>query len=321
VSGRSAVLAYHRVAELQPDPQLLCVGVERFADQLEHLRRTFTVTSLVELTACLRRGASPDGSVVLTFDDGYVDNLTNAKPVLEQYEAPVTVFVTTGFVGSSRELPSDVLERCLLGAGELPRILELDIGDSHRQWTIDAPVAAPLWNVTDGTVPSLRHRCYLDLHALLRPLDGDVRDSVLAALASWAGVPTAGRPDRRVLDGRELAALTGDGLVEVGAHGEQHLLLGAQRPDVQRREIAGAKIALERLLGRRVSSFAYAYGGTADIGPLASRLAREAGFDIACTTVAAPVRRRADPFMLPRMIVRDWSGADLVQHLRALLSG
>jgi peptidoglycan/xylan/chitin deacetylase (PgdA/CDA1 family) len=59
----------------------------------------YQVISLHELTERLRTGIPLKGEVVITFDDGYKDNLTEALPVLRQFDFPATIFVTTGLIG------------------------------------------------------------------------------------------------------------------------------------------------------------------------------------------------------------------------------
>lgn len=321
VRRRALVLVYHRVADFRPDPQFLCVSPERFADQLEHLRRAFRPVPLAALAAAIADGTVPHRAIALTFDDGYVDNLVQGAPLLERYETPATVFVASGFVDGRRELPSDALERCLLAPVELPDELELEIGGERHAWRIDGAARHPDWNVTLGTTPTARHRCYLELHALLRPLGAQERQRALDALARWTGVPLEPRADRRVLDAIELRALDAGGLVAIGAHGVHHLVLAAQPADVQQEEVAGAKAALETILGVDVPDLAYPYGGAGDVGSLAPRFARESGFRSAWANVPAPLVAGADAYLLPRMLVRDWSGAELVERLEAAFAG
>src|SRR5215510_103661 len=106
----AVILLYHRVTELSSDPQLLCVSRQHFAEHLEILRKYGFPIALKHVDQT-RRGRP---GVILTFDDGYADNLNNAKPLLERYDVPATVFVTTGYVGSRREFWKDYLERIFL---------------------------------------------------------------------------------------------------------------------------------------------------------------------------------------------------------------
>jgi hypothetical protein len=96
---RPIVLMYHRVADIVVDPWNLAVGPERFAEQIAVLARRREIVPLERI------GERPAGKplAAITFDDGYVDVLTHALPVLESHGAPATVFVTTGQMGSPRE--------------------------------------------------------------------------------------------------------------------------------------------------------------------------------------------------------------------------
>ena len=105
------MLMYHRVASLESDRWGLAVQPERFAGHMQLLRERFNPISLPDLLAALRGGGVPRRSVAVTFDDGYRDNLTVAKPLLERYGVPGTVFVVSGYVGSKRDFWWDELDR------------------------------------------------------------------------------------------------------------------------------------------------------------------------------------------------------------------
>src|SRR6185295_16005847 len=84
------VLMYHRVAEVSADPFSLCVAPERFSEHMDTLRKVAQPLRLQQLAHHLRSGTLPRRSVVVTFDDGYVDNLQKAKPLLERFDIPAT---------------------------------------------------------------------------------------------------------------------------------------------------------------------------------------------------------------------------------------
>ena len=74
----------------------------------------------------------------MTFDDGYLDNLTNAKPILEEHDVPATIFVCSGAVGRRQEFWWDQLERALLRSPKkLPERLELDIDGKRMTWRLE----------------------------------------------------------------------------------------------------------------------------------------------------------------------------------------
>lgn len=93
------VLLYHRVAEVDRDPFRLCVRPEFFAQQLAVIREEANPVSLDALMRQAATGVAPAGSVAVTFDDGYEDNLSAALPLLQSAEVPATVFIVAGYLG------------------------------------------------------------------------------------------------------------------------------------------------------------------------------------------------------------------------------
>ncbi|MFN2571686.1 MAG: polysaccharide deacetylase family protein [Gemmatimonadales bacterium] len=105
--ARLPILCYHSVLEdamavVGPDP-LLHLPARDFGRQLEFLARHYRVISLVDAVEQLRAGGSPPPrSVVLTFDDGYANNVHVAAPLLAQHGFPATIFLATDYVGRDR---------------------------------------------------------------------------------------------------------------------------------------------------------------------------------------------------------------------------
>lgn len=97
------ILMYHRIADVPGDRN--CLPADRFAWQLAYLHKhQYHTLSLAELAAYLDNGTPlPPRSVLLTFDDGYKDNLTAALPLLQKYNMCAVVFPISGWLGRANE--------------------------------------------------------------------------------------------------------------------------------------------------------------------------------------------------------------------------
>src|SRR5262245_51495737 len=85
--GQVTILCYHGVTQraerASSDPHGLHVQVQRFARQLDYLKRHYRVISLREFLEHRQSGRPlPPRSTILTFDDGYRNFLTSAAPEL-----------------------------------------------------------------------------------------------------------------------------------------------------------------------------------------------------------------------------------------------
>ncbi len=316
-TDRPLILLYHRVDRLALDPLALAVTPERFAEQLDLLLDRYRPVSLADLSA--EPDGAPPRAVVLTFDDGYVDNLDEAKPLLEKRGIPATVFVASGLLGAAR-FWWDEVERLVLRSPFLPSTLELRVGDEAVGLQGRDP-GAPLsgaWTVLSAEDPSPRCELYRRLLDLLRETGHEERETALAALrASVADGAGALEPSTRPVTPDELGRLA-DGVVEVGAHTVTHPVLSRLPSERQRFEVEASKSLLEDVLGRRIRSFAYPYGASGDFDSASVAAVRASGFDCACANVPARVRKHADRFRLPRVVVRDWTGEELERRLSAV---
>jgi peptidoglycan/xylan/chitin deacetylase (PgdA/CDA1 family) len=323
------ILLYHRVAELPTDPQLLCVTPGHLAEHLDILRKEYSPIGLRELAEGYQQGNLPHRPVVVTFDDGYFDNLANAKPLLERHEIPATVFVTTGYIGRQREFWSDELERLLLQPGTLPPTVRLTINGKPYQWNLSDAASYSeeaferhrAWNVLTKHVSGPRQALYGEIHQLMRHLPDEEQRNILDTLLAWAGIEPIVRSTHRTLSANELLSMSEGRLIDIGAHTVTHPVLSSFPPVVQRTEIRGSKARLEDILGQSVTSFAYPYGFRSDYSDETVAAVKQAGFHRACSSRQDNVWRGNDRFQLPRRIVFDWDGEEFARRLRQWLGG
>ena len=317
---RPIILMYHRVAELPADPQLLAVRPARFAEQLEVLRADFRPRSLSDLLSGLHDGRFGRRTVVITMDDGYADNLVAAKPLLERFAIPATVFVATDYIGRVREFWWDELERLLLQPGHLPQVVRLRLDGRSPTWEMgEAAEYSPddyerdrWWHVDQDYDPGPRQRVYRALYQLLHQLPDADKWALLDELRLLVGAEPGGRATHRTLTPDELVRLADGGLIEIGAHTATHPALAGIPLAKQRQEIEGSKAMLEATLNRPISSFAYPHGSYGEDTVCA---VADAGFNCACTSDPQRVARSSNPFRLPRVVPRDWDGDTFARWL------
>lgn len=321
----AVVLLYHRIADADTDPQLLCVSPKHFREHLEVIRREYQKVSLDECAESIVQGDVADGGVAVTFDDGYADNLTSAAPILREMDVSATVFVTTRDEDVQREFWWDDLERIILRTPRLPPRLEIDLPGSRHEWSLTDSASEALcdagWNVLSDQPPTERQALYLHLCRLLRVTTDCHRRRVLEELCRWAGVANQGRSTHRAMTRDEWCKLTADGLIDVGAHTVTHPVLSTLSVADQFAEIMGSRQCLESALGRPIRGFAYPYGCRGDFGPATAAMVKNAGLTFACANTGKPphaagrVTSNNDMYRLPRVLVRNWDGDTLARYL------
>ena len=220
------VLMYHKVNDISGNP--VTVTTRLFEEQMTQVRELgYTVVSIDAVLDHFGQGTPlPPKAVLITFDDGYRDNLKNAAPILQRFGYPAVVFAPIGFLDGSRPLP-------------------------HEEHLVSRGIANP------------------------------------------------------TLDWAELAELEACG-IRVESHGISHRPLANLEIDEAAREITLSKLRLEERLGRPVRAFAFVKGSEADYRPVHLSLLKQAGYEVAFTSVSGSNGRAADPLQLHRYNVEPY---------------
>jgi len=293
-------LLYHRVATPACDPFGIAVTPEHFAEHVEVLR-PLRPLPLARFAALAADGTLPAGSVSVSFDDGYRDNIDHAVPVLAEHDIPATIFVLAGTIGGERAFWWDalttVLERAPEGAA---------IAAPGGELVLSADRTADII----GLWARLRRRSDAEITAAIDTLHDRFG-------GDWA--PAAGA---RAADAATLAALAGRAPVQIGSHTVTHPSLASHPAAHQAEEIASGRARLEQILDRPVTTLAYPFGRPrVDVTAATVRIAREAGVTAACTVDAREIRGRCDPLQIRRWMVPNVDGATFERMLNERLRG
>jgi peptidoglycan/xylan/chitin deacetylase (PgdA/CDA1 family) len=304
---------YHRVAALQQDPWDLAVAPDTFEQQLAYLKRNYRTMPLDELVQDLRSAKLPDDAVAITFDDGYRDNLVHAKPLLAHYGLSATLFLATGWVGSSVPFWWDELAEWTLLSRQAVDRTEMIEGKSFiLRW--DEPEAEDSGSTWRASCEprSARQKAYLALWRELRTASQLERTRAMASLrGTFQGTHD---PLSLPMSGTEILELIRDGLVTIGAHTVHHQALTGLSTEECREEVVGSAEHCRKLTGLEVSSFAYPYG---DMDEQVRQIVAESGFVSACSTQSAHLDvDLQDMYAMPRLAVRNCG----IAQFAALLS-
>jgi peptidoglycan/xylan/chitin deacetylase (PgdA/CDA1 family) len=269
-----------------------------------------------ELVQRLDRGTLPNDAVAITFDDGYVDNLREAKPRLVAAGFPATLFLMAGAVGQPTEFWWDEIARGILGRREA---LDCEITVSREPCRIafaalDASAdSGSDWRAWEEP-RSEREIMYLALWRRLRAATAIDREAALSRWREASGTPPPSADDLPMSE-TDVAAIGGDGLFEIGGHTLTHPVLPLLDPTERRREILEGKQVCERLVNRPVTGFAYPHGAMDSDSRAA---VQECGFRWACSTESTCVSPVGfDRYALPRIFVLDWDGPEFERALAA----
>jgi peptidoglycan/xylan/chitin deacetylase (PgdA/CDA1 family) len=282
----AAILMYHSVMD-DPSRESQTLGgiihsTAVFTRQMELLAREFVPISLDDLLSALADGRPlRPRSVVVTFDDGYTDNLEVAVPILNGVGVPATFYITVDCV-ETRSLPWP------------SRLRYAFYTTKEASWSDTNGIFWPLSDFGE------RDRAFLSASDRCAQLAGEPQFAFVHKVEKDLGA--APQPSQRLMmTWNQVRDLAKSGHI-VGSHTLTHPNMAYVDASSAKRELADSKRQLETVLQNPVVHFSYPCPALSPHWNKSTRkMSEEVGYRTAVTTVGGPVTQQDDPLSLHRV--------------------
>lgn len=297
------MLMYHRVVPtVGANPFHIEVVAERFEQQMQHLRRHYNVISMDEFVLQKHHGRlCSDRQVVITFDDGYVDNYRHALPILKRCNLPAIFYLTANYVSGDRLFWWD-------------EVLDIVNAKSH----IELGVVE-----YDISTDELKSRHIGNIASYFRNLSVADRESAFSSLHDRWMVNEEEYDANRPLSWQEASEMLSEGML-LGSHSCGHPSLSRIPEGEVVKEVLDARRMLEQKLGVAINHFSYPFDeqevSAGKVMELPRRIVSESGMLSAVTTIHGCNTIDTDIYGLKRVYISDWDEATFGKVIRDAFS-
>jgi len=241
------------------------LGEDLFERSIAFFKRHYRVVSLDQVLRARREGTGlPPYSLLITFDDGWLDNVDYALPALARAGLPAVMFVAADAVGARQPFWQERLVAAL-------RLGKLSVDDLASAW-VEQGGTRP----ARGGIAGLR-----EIIAQLEKTPSATRNELLARFAD-----AMDDGHQHMVDVADLAKLRAGG-VELGLHGKSHVAM--TRAENLDAELGGARAAMAQMLdvpegiaSTACATMSFPHGA---FDPGIAERAREAGYELLFTSV------------------------------------
>jgi peptidoglycan/xylan/chitin deacetylase (PgdA/CDA1 family) len=283
------IVAYHGIAPNQStlrQPWHL-VRQRLFNEQLRYLIRHYDLVPLEHAIRALQSRTLRRPTACITFDDGYRSNYTLALPLLDQFQVPATVFLTTGLIGTDRTVWTVEM---LLAFGST----------AARQLDLSSFGLGPV------TLQGRRHALRIARRAVegAKQMPPQERTAAVHALSTQLALDKdVDAGPFRMMAWEDVAAMDRSAMVSFGAHTKTHQILATLDDAELKAEISDSIDAIKQRLASVVSIFAYPNGGVQDFDSRSIQALHDCGITAAVTTIEGLNGPGTDPFRLRRITI------------------
>ncbi len=285
------VLRYHSVMDRPVDHKSyageIVHATRAFKQQMDYVSRSCVPISIGELNAMAdHTRALPRRAVVVTFDDGYADNLHIAAPILTEFDVQAIVYVTVAWA-VNKQVPWFFRLRSAFSRTSAPR------------WRRDTGADAPDLDLHD---PAQRYQAFLSASAGCAKVSGEAQQQVLQEIERQLQVEPLAAPPIAALSPCEIRSLTSLGQ-QVGSHTMTHPNIAHLGEATLRWELTESKRILEEILAAPVEHFSYPMPILIPHHTDRTRQAlTEAGYRTAVTSDRGVFREGNDPLTIARIV-------------------
>ncbi|MHA1878012.1 MAG: polysaccharide deacetylase family protein, partial [Promethearchaeota archaeon] len=225
----------------------VCLNIHEFEKQIIYLKKFYNIISLEKLVNYIESGEDiPRFSVVLTFDDGYMNNYLLAYPILEKYNIHATIFLTTAYIDSTDWLWVNKLEYIITETKS--RDLRVTIpGYNEMHWSIN--------NMKD------RNSAYENLKNVLKFIPHNILLNIIHTIAKELSVKVDyTKVSNYKMLTKEVLIKMKKKYISYGSHTNNHKILTNLGKLEYKKEIIDSKKRLEKIVKEKILFFAYPNG-------------------------------------------------------------
>lgn len=287
------VLTYHKVSD---EPELLDplkVSVSCFEKQIKYLKNNYTLISGDQLADCiLINKPLPENSCLITFDDGWGDNYTNALPILKKNNVPAIIFIATDFIGTKQTFWYERIQNLL---GNLP----INIPDNfHENILQQFPGYISDKIISISKSPEKRHRLAI-INELIEELKKYTQlqiEELIYDLSEILHVSITKETVPTMLTWEQVSAMSKSNIT-IGSHTKSHVILTQTNYDHAMSELVDSKDIIEKKIGNTVYYFCYPNG---NYSTLIVKYVQKAGYVAAFTCLNGLNTSLERPFEIKR---------------------
>lgn len=286
----AAILMYHSVRDDPRDfADLISPGITHaatvFSRQMEIIAREFAPVALDDVLRFVRgQGSLPRRAVAVTFDDGFVDNLEVAEPILSHFGIQGAFYATVDLIGTSKPPWYSRLRYSFLTTRK-------------PEWT--SASGGKTWSLNDRAA---REAALLAAFDLCAPLVAARQESAIRDIEAALDAEFRVDGHRFMMDWEQVRQLRARGQI-VGSHTLTHPNVAYVTDETDlRNELTESKKRIEAELGEEVLHFSYPHPA---LNPQWSdrtiQMTASAGYRSAVTTTHGLVAAGANPLCLKRL--------------------
>ncbi len=290
------ILLYHRVGVADCDIWNMFTSPENFKNHLQYLKKEYRIVKYEDIDINNNRD-----ELAITIDDGYVDSYTTIMPIVCECEVPVTIFVSTGNIGTDNEFWWDTIEGTIMDNPLCP---------TEIYW------AGELLNL--NSKEERINACWKIWNKVFRVNDCQ-RTQMIDELISLTKYEKKNRPEYRTINERELVELDRCPWITIGAHTVSHTRLTSLSDKEKNKEILKSKEKLESILNHDIKSMSFPFGCRNDYDIVTIDAVRNAGYDRAAS-VELNFEGNTERYNMPRLSICDSSRNSNMRVLKRALS-
>lgn len=301
VSPKTIVLLYHRVCELENDPEQLAIPPKQFEKQILYLKSKYTIVSLKDFYKNLQEKKIKKNGILITFDDGYRDNFSQAFPILKKYQIPAVIFVAGG-ENADTEFWWDELAKPLRYSEDL--LPKLHFVMNEVDYIFDT-----------SSAEKIKH-AYMEIHQLMKSLSHTKREMLFDELYIWKNMTRTVRPEYARISKEECDCMSASWLISIGGHTKNHCQLSQLSFEEQKKEISENFEFIKKIENKSPLAFAYPFGTKSDYTETTKEIVKKY-YKIAFANFKGQIGGNSDPYELPRFVIKNWDQEEFQKKIQS----